>query len=322
MQGLSTGLPADIQLKLYRSIKGLENVEIMRDAYAIEYECIDPLELYATLESKRYKGLFFAGQVNGTSGYEEAAAQGIWAGINAARVLDGKDGLILPRESSYIGVMIDDLVTKGTEEPYRMMTSRAEYRLLLRQDNADLRLYEFAREAGLLSAERLAAVLQKRADIEKGKERLTARLGQKEAVAYFNEIGEPASQSGITVSDAIKRNAVTFENYMSRFSTFHDLTPAAAYDIFIEVKYQGYVARERASAAESRRVGDLPIPADTDFLSIPNLRLEAREKLAGVRPLTIGQASRVQGVTPADVNVLVLKLGKKKGKRNYTDDRP
>ncbi|MCL2796720.1 MAG: tRNA uridine-5-carboxymethylaminomethyl(34) synthesis enzyme MnmG, partial [Firmicutes bacterium] len=213
VQGLSTGLPADVQLKLYRSIEGFENVQIMRDAYAIEYECIDPTELFATLQCKRCAGLFFAGQINGTSGYEEAAAQGVVAGINAARFLRGEPGLILPRESSYTGVLIDDLVTKGTDEPYRMMTSRAEYRLLLRQDNADLRMEEFARLGGILGKERLDAVAQKRAQIELGKKRLEKRLSQKAVTQFFERIGEPAPQSGLTVSDVIRRNLVTFENF-------------------------------------------------------------------------------------------------------------
>ncbi|MCL2061628.1 MAG: tRNA uridine-5-carboxymethylaminomethyl(34) synthesis enzyme MnmG [Firmicutes bacterium] len=313
VQGLSTGLPAEVQLDVYRSIKGMENVEIMRDAYAIEYECIDPLQLYPTLECKSIKGLFFAGQINGTSGYEEAAAQGLVAGINAARRLEGKDGLILPRESCYIGVMIDDLVTKGTQEPYRMMTSRAEYRLLLRQDNADLRLYEFARQAGLLSKERLSKAAQKRADILKGKARLKTRLPQKQVEAFFNAIGEPPAKSGATAEECIRRNAVTFAGYVNHFDTFADISPSAAYDIFLGVKYEGYIKREEAAADEARKVGDMPIPPETDFMRLNGLRIEAKEKLSKVSPRTVGQASRIAGVTPADINVLIISLKSKNG---------
>jgi len=308
VQGLSTGLPAEIQLKLYRSIKGFERVEIMRDAYAIEYECIDPTELFPTLESKRYSGLFFAGQINGTSGYEEAAAQGIVAGINAAKLLKGEKGMVLPRESSYIGVLIDDLVTKGTDEPYRMMTSRAEYRLLLRQDNADLRLEEFAKAGGILGEERLKSAAEKRAQIEKGKNRLKKRLPQNKVSEYFEAIGEPPPQSGLSVCEVIRRNNVTFENFAATFDIFADISKAAAYDIFIGAKYEGYIRREQAAACEARRVGDLPIPSDTDFSRMGGLRTEAKEKLAAARPLSIGQASRIPGVTPADISVLVIKL--------------
>jgi tRNA uridine 5-carboxymethylaminomethyl modification enzyme len=311
VQGLSTGLPANVQLELYRSIKGFERVEIMRDAYAIEYECIDPLELYPSLESKRYKGLFFAGQINGTSGYEEAAAQGLVAGVNAARFLKGEPPIILPRESSYIGVLIDDLTTKGTDEPYRMMTSKAEYRLLLRQDNADIRLSKFAAAAGLLSKERLKAVTLKMRDIEKCRSLLSFRLSFKKLNEYFLSIGEAAAAGGLTVEETIRRNNVTIQNFSLAFDVFKGLLPSAVYDVFVEVKYGGYIAREAASAAEARRTGDLKIPEGLDFLSLDGLRIEAREKLNAIKPLTVGQASRIAGVTPADVNALILRLSKR-----------
>ena len=314
VQGLSTGLPADVQLKLYRSIEGFKEIEIMRDAYAIEYECIDPTELYATLQSKRCSGLFFAGQINGTSGYEEAAAQGIVAGINAALFLVKEDGMILPREVSYTGVLIDDLVTKGTDEPYRMMTSRAEYRLLLRQDNADLRLEPFARRAGILGEARFKRLEQKRAAIEAGRARLSHRLPQKAVTEFFSAIGELLPHTGVSVEDVIRRNHVNFENFTAAFDVFSDLNKAAAYDIFINVKYEGYLKREEAAAVESRRVGELPIPLDTDFLKMDGLRNEAKEKLAALRPLTVGQASRISGVTPADITVLLLKISRSGGR--------
>jgi len=356
VQGLSTGLPAEIQFKLYRSIEGFENVEIMRDAYAIEYDCIDPTELYASLESKRHSGLFFAGQINGTSGYEEAAAQGLVAGINANKFLKNLPPIILPRESSYTGVLIDDLTTKGTEEPYRMMTSRAEYRLLLRQDNADLRLFEEAQTAGLLSKKRIAAVKKKIKDIEKGRELLKVKLPKERTKKYLEKIGEPFHDQVLTLEEVIRRNAVTYENFMAEFDTRSDfvclqgqnrdavkgikprssaaehtaesdgvrgyapefntlyilssLIPAASYDLFIEVKYQGYLQREKAAAHEARRVGDLQIPMDFDYAAIKGLRNEAKEKLQKLRPLTVGQASRISGVTPADITVLIFYLKK------------
>ncbi len=308
VQGLSTGLPADVQLEFYRTVKGFENLEIMRDAYAIEYECIDPLQLFPTLMSKRVKGLFFAGQINGTSGYEEAAAQGIIAGINAARFLADKPPVILTRDSSYIGVLIDDLVTVGTDEPYRMMTSRAEFRLLLRQDNADLRLTPIGIEVGLADAKRKRAYEKKKRDIEKAESLLKTVLSQDKLNEYFEKIGDAPAKTAMTAEETVKRNFVTRENFCEKFDTFAGLRPDAVNHVFIETKYRGYLERERRAAEEIKRVESMPLSPDTDFTKIEGLRNEAKEKLAAVRPLTVGQASRISGVTPADINVLIIRL--------------
>jgi len=297
-------------LQLYRSIKGFENVEIMRDAYAIEYECIDPTEIYPTLMSKKIDGLFFAGQINGTSGYEEAAAQGLVAGINASLYLENKEQIVLARENSYIGVLIDDLTTKGTEEPYRMMTSRAEFRLLLRQDNADLRLGDIAKRVGLLTDSRIKKLNKKIADIKKAEQRLNGRLNIKELEKYFTAIGEPVPSGGLSVGDVIKRNNVNMQNFNAHFDTFKGLSNSAVYDVFIKVKYQGYIEREQKAAERLREVNDMRIPSDFDYLSLKGLRIEAKEKLQKAKPLTVGQASRISGVTPADVNVLIILLNK------------
>ncbi len=311
VQGLSTGLPARIQLPLYRSIKGFENIEIMRDAYAIEYECINPTELYATLESKKISGLFFAGQINGTSGYEEAAGQGIVAGINSALKLEGKKQVILSRDNSYIGVLIDDLVTVGTNEPYRMMTSRAEYRLLLRQDNADLRLCEIGYNAGLVTKARYERFKQKSEQIQQINAMLSTRLEHKKVNEYFGNIGENEAKSGMTLKDVIKRNGVTHTSFIEHFDLLNEFSISAIFDVFIEVKYEGYLARERKMAKELERLEHMEIPEDIDFINFEGLRNEAREKLASIRPLTIGQASRISGVTPSDINVLIIRLSKK-----------
>ncbi|MCL2847799.1 MAG: tRNA uridine-5-carboxymethylaminomethyl(34) synthesis enzyme MnmG [Firmicutes bacterium] len=311
VQGLSTGLPASIQDELYRSIEGFENVEIMRDAYAIEYECIDPSELFASLESKAIKGLYFAGQINGTSGYEEAAAQGLVAGINAGLALEKKPPVILARENSYIGVLIDDLVVKGTDEPYRMMTSRSEYRLLLRQDNADLRLSEIGYKAGVLSEERYKKLLQKKSDIEKCKEIIKNQADSKKVALFLEKISEAKAYRGLTYEEIIKRGGVTFDNFTAEFDIFNNVSKASAYDVFIEIKYAGYIVREQQSAQEALRLSEMVIPSNTDFYSVHGLRLEAQEKLSKIRPLTIGQASRISGLNPADINVLIIKLTRK-----------
>ncbi len=318
VQGLSTGLPASVQLEMYRTVKGFEKVQIMRDAYAIEYECIDPTGLFATLMSKKYPGLFFAGQINGTSGYEEAAAQGLIAGLNAALYLENREPLILQRNNSYIGVLIDDLVTCGTNEPYRMMTSRAEFRLLLRQDNADMRLTKIGREAGLVDDKRWKIFNKKLKNIEKAAALLEKTFTPKELEAYFNEIGEPSCHHSLTVRDIIKRGNVTQENFAQFLGVFKGLTADAVAEIFVEVKYEGYLGREKRAVEELKRVENMPIPFDFDFLNAQGLRNEAKEKLAAVRPLTVGQAGRISGVTPADVNVLIIRL-KSRGNGNAAE---
>lgn len=311
VQGISTSLPASVQYDLYRSIRGFENVKIMRDAYAIEYDCINPLELYPTLESKKIKGLFCAGQINGTSGYEEAAAQGIVAGINASLYLRGEKQIVFTRDNSYIGVLIDDLVTEGTNEPYRMMTSRAEFRLSLRQDNADLRLTEIGRQVGLVDDKRYRKYLKKRRDLAKAEKLLDKVIPPKEYAPLFEEIGEPMAKSGLTVRDLIKRHGVTVGAFNRHFDMFAGMSPDAENCLFVSVKYDGYLARAEKSRAEQKRLENAALSPDTDYMKIEGLRLEAREKLNKIKPLSIGQAGRISGVTPSDVNVLILALGKR-----------
>lgn len=311
VQGLSTSLPTLVQLQLYRTIEGFENVEIMRAAYAIEYECINPIDLYPTLMHKNIEGLFFAGQINGTSGYEEAAAQGIVAGINASLYAQGKAPLIFTRENSYIGVLIDDLVTEGTVEPYRMMTSRAEFRLSLRQDNADLRLTQIGRDVGLVCDKRYKLLLKRKRELIRGREKLNERARGKRLKEFFEFLNEPVPQSGMSFRDLIKRTSVNLDNYSQFFDTFKDFSRFDAEEIFIEEKYAGYLAREKKLVEETARLEKMQLDKDTDYSKISGLRIEAREKLASFKPLSIGQASRISGVTPADVNVLIITFNKK-----------
>lgn len=308
VQGISTSLPAFVQGDMYRSIEGFENVEIMRDAYAIEYDCINPLELYPSLMSKRVKGLFFAGQVNGTSGYEEAAAQGIVAGINGSLYFKGKDPMILPRSDSYIGVLIDDLVTVGTDEPYRMMTSRAEFRLSLRQDNADLRLTPTGRAAGLVDDVRWRKFRRRVSALEKARKSLDRTIPPAELKPLFEKAGEQPPQTGVTVRALIRRPFVTSELFCEFFDDFKRLDKASLVTLFTEVKYEGYLARAEKTRAEAKRLESSPLSPDTDYSAVKGLRLEAAEKLNAVKPLSIGQASRISGVTPADVNVLIVAM--------------
>ncbi len=312
VQGLSTSLPAAVQYRLYRSIRGFENVKIMRDAYAIEYDCINPLELYPTLECKKIRGLFCAGQINGTSGYEEAAAQGIVAGINASLMLRGMEQIVFTRDNSYIGVLIDDLVTEGTNEPYRMMTSRAEFRLSLRQDNADLRLTEIGRRVGLVDDRRYRKYLKKRRDLEKANEKLDVVVPPSRYAPMFGEIGEPVAKTGLTVRDIIKRHSVTVEVFNRYFDMFSKMSADAENCLFVSVKYDGYLARAEKARAEQKRLENTVLPPDLNYMSIEGLRLEAREKLNKIRPMSIGQAGRISGVTPADINVLILSMAKRK----------
>ena len=310
VQGLSTSLPAFVQLDMYRSIKGFDNLEIMRDAYAIEYDCINPLELFPTLMHKKIKGLFFAGQINGTSGYEEAAAQGIVAGINAAMYLSGKTPVVLTRDNSYIGVLIDDLVTVGKDEPYRMMTSRAEFRLSLRQDNADLRLTPIGRKAGLVTDRRWKAYLKKVKSLNAAREKLNEVMPPKALTDMFAAAGEQPPVTGYTVESVIKRPLITPELFIRFSDIFDGIDKAALQQLFVEVKYSGYLGRAEKTRAEQKRLENSSLPADIDYRSIKGLRLEAAEKLNKIKPLSIGQAARISGVTPADVNVLIVNLKK------------
>lgn len=314
VQGMSTGLPADVQLEMYRSIEGFEHVEIMRDAYAIEYDCINSLELLPTLEHKRYKGLYFAGQVNGTSGYEEAAAQGLVAGLNASLALRGMSPLELRRDNSYIGVMIDDLVTTGTDEPYRMMTGRAEYRLCLRQDNADTRLTAEGYRAGLAGEKRMRLLRKKEANIKKAKALLGATVPRGETEALFAEAGTEPPVSGISYGGLMRRPEVTGDMIKRHMSALSFLSSSEAEELFTDVRYEGYLERQEKARAESVRLENMRIPEGTDYAGMHGLRREAAEKLERIRPTTIGQASRIPGVNPADVNVLIIKLKAKNSK--------
>ena len=313
VQGISTGLPASVQLEMYRTIEGFEHVHIMRDAYAIEYDCIDSLDLLPTLEYKGIKGLYFAGQVNGTSGYEEAAAQGLVAGVNASLALRGEPPMILARDNSYIGVMIDDLVTIGTDEPYRMMTSRAEYRLSLRQDNADLRLTEEGCRVGLAGARRMRLLKKKKADLARATSLLGMQAPHAVLEGIFGELGAPLPPSGATLGALIRRPEITPALLGRHWDALAFMSPHAAESFFSDVRYAGYLDRQEKIRRESARVEASPLPADLDYMNMHGLRMEAREKLTRVRPLTIGQASRIPGVTPADINVLIIKT---KGGKN------
>lgn len=308
IQGISTSLPPSVQRDMYRSIKGLENVEIVRDAYAIEYECIDARELYPFLMSKRVEGLFFAGQVNGTSGYEEAAAQGLLAGINASAYLCGLPPLVLDRTNSYIGVMTDDLVTVGSDEPYRMLTGRAECRLSLRQDNADLRLTELAEKYGTITPQRKRLLKKKKTDIERCRKLLSTRLDVERAAGLFSAAGEESAGGVVTAADALKRPGVTLELFEEYFDIFRNALPAAKLEVYAELRYDSYLRRQAAELKEKSRLENMRLDPNVDYATVAGLRLEAREKLNATKPLSIGQASRIPGVTPADVWVLIAKF--------------
>ena len=313
LQGFSSSLPADVQYKMLRSLRGFENAEIMRYAYAIEYDCTDPTELLPTLEFKNIKGLYGAGQFNGTSGYEEAAAQGLLAGINASLSVRGEAGIILPRQSSYIGTLIDDLVTKGTAEPYRIMTSRSEFRLLLRQDNAESRLTEYGVRAGLVSAERAEAVWERERRISDECERLEhVNFGPSAVNELLTERGTTPVSSGISAADMIRRPQITYEDTAHLDPERPTLSRADSHRVETEIKYAGYVKRQLDEAARQAKSENTLLPEDIDYTEIRGLRLEAAEKLSKVRPASIGQASRISGVSPADISVLLIWLGMKK----------
>ncbi len=311
LQGMSSSLPEEVQLDIYHSVEGLENAKIMRSAYAIEYDCVDPLALTHTLEVKDIDGLFGAGQFNGSSGYEEAAAQGLVAGINAAHKVLGREPLVLDRSGSYIGTLIDDLVTKGCSDPYRMMTSRSEYRLLLRQDNADERLMPTGRKIGLLSDEEWNAFLLRK----KQKENEIARLSQvgiapsEELNAMLASAGTAPLSNGCKLCDLLRRPQITYEMLAAFDKERPTLDDAVTEKVEIEIKYAGYIEKQKVKVREMQRLENRPIPDGIDYDSIKGLRLEAIEKLKKVRPASIGQASRISGVSPADVSVLIIYTG-------------
>ena len=310
LQGLSSSLPEDVQLQILKSVKGLENVKVMRTAYAIEYDCVNPLSLKSTLEFINLEGLFGAGQFNGSSGYEEAAAQGLIAGINAALKVKGKEPFVLDRSTSYIGTLIDDLVTKGCSDPYRMMTSRSEYRLILREDNADLRLTEMGYKLGLVTEEAHEALLKKIREIQQETERVNSQsiAPSDELNKVLEDAGTAPLKTGCKMSELLKRPQVTYK----LLESFDKTRPQIAKEVFEQVeinfKYEGYIKRQKAQVDELKRLEVKKIPEDIDYKAITNLRLEAIEKLEKIRPENVGQASRISGVSPADISVLLIHL--------------
>lgn len=311
VQGMSSSMPFDVQLEMYHSVIGLEHCKIMRYAYAIEYDCIDSLALDASLAVKSLRGLYLAGQLNGSSGYEEAAAQGLVAGINAARYLEAKSPVILTRDSSYIGVLIDDLVTKGTNEPYRMMTARAEHRLHLRQENADMRLTPLGREVGLVDDTRWQVFQDKCEQMQRLQRVLDTSYPPSGYRAFFEEIGEPVPERGMQLRDMLRRGAVNAKNLQQAFDVLQDYDLRVLEEAATVIKYEGYLQKQSAAIEQNKKLEDKKLPADIDYLNISGLRLEARQKLDRIRPDNLGQASRISGVSPADITVLLVYLSKK-----------
>ncbi|WP_314590216.1 tRNA uridine-5-carboxymethylaminomethyl(34) synthesis enzyme MnmG [Paenibacillus terrigena] len=310
VQGLSTSMPEDVQLQILRSIPGLEKVDMMRTGYAIEYDAVVPTQLYPSLETKLVPGLFTAGQINGTSGYEEAAGQGIMAGINAARKVQGKEAVVLDRSQGYIGVLIDDLVTKGTSEPYRLLTSRAEYRLLLRHDNADLRLTPIGHEIGLITEERYAKFMHKREMVEIEIERLrTTKIRPDEQVqAMLASVGSAPLTNGVDILTLLRRPEVTYAHIEPISPSSHELTEEMKEQVEIQIKYSGYIEKQLLQVERLQKMEKKKIPDDIDYTDIHGIATEAKQKLNKIRPISIGQASRISGVTPADISILLVYL--------------
>ncbi len=313
VQGMSSSLPVDVQIAMYHSVTGLEHCKIMRYAYAIEYDCIDPTSLSPSLETKAVEGLFLAGQINGSSGYEEAAAQGIIAGINCARKLDGKPAIVLPRDSSYIGVLIDDLVTKGTNEPYRMMTARAEHRLYLRQENADERLTPIGRKAGLVDDARFARFAAKLQELDAIRSALGESVKSADVKAFLTRVGCDADGvKGCKLGDLLRRSEVSAAALRDFFPKLQNFSLRNLEEAATEIKYAGYLDKQKSFAEKMKKLDEKPLSPDTDYSAISGLRIEARQKLDKIKPLSLGQAARISGVSPADITVLMVWLARSK----------